>query len=128
MEGCLHRLFHRGGELLVSDCPVHRVREGGMRGVPEAPQGLLLRRCFHVTGSMLKRANPQGAERCVPKWQVRNCSDPSNVKLSQLAAKDCSCLAPDSLGTMHSLPPSLKPLTSPPLAASSTPLPFYHPT
>eukprot|EP00966_Prymnesium_polylepis_P290021 6699422-Prymnesium_polylepis.1 len=40
--------------------------------------------CFHVPGSMVKRLNPRGHERCVPKWKVENCSEPDS-KFAPLA-------------------------------------------
>ena len=59
--------------------------------------------CFHVTGSMTKRLNPSGAERCVPKWTVMNCT--ANPRLKRMAARDCSCFAPrdaDGAGCLFS--------------------------
>ncbi|KAL1508584.1 hypothetical protein AB1Y20_004682 [Prymnesium parvum] len=53
--------------------------------------------CFHVPGSMVKRRNPRGLERCVPKWRVENCSAASS-RFSRLARRECSCLAPRAAG------------------------------
>ena len=47
---------------------------------------------------MVKRLNPRGHERCVPKWRVENCSSPES-KFADLAEKDCSCLAPRQPGS-----------------------------
>ncbi len=58
------------------------------RGCRVVPNGCY---CFHVTGSMVKEANPRGAERCAPKDVVLDCT--SDPKLRVMARRNCSCFA-----------------------------------
>jgi len=52
-----------------------------------APRGCW---CFHVEGSMLKSANPNGHKRCAPKDKLLDCSSDPSVSPA-MVRKDCSC-------------------------------------